>query len=144
MATALHQPEMASPTVFIVDDDDAVRDSLKLLLETYGMSVEDYGSTGDFARHYRPRDCECLILDQHLPGVTGLDFLASAAAAIRTLPVILITGGSDGAMRDRAARLGVSAFLEKPIRDGVLLAAVRQAIASSEGCERASVRRLDG
>ena len=101
-------------TVFVVDDDEAVRDSLKLLLESYGMTVEDYGSTEEFVRHYRPRGRQCLILDQHLPGTTGLDFLASPLGAALGLPVILITGRGDLAIRDRAFALEIAATSASP------------------------------
>jgi FixJ family two-component response regulator len=114
--------------IFIVDDDEAVRDSLKLLLESYGMDVEDYSSTADFSRHYRGGAAACLILDQHLPGSTGLDFLSSTEGVALALPVILLTGRADGAIRARAAQLGVSAFLEKPVTEDVLLAAIRKAL----------------
>lgn len=114
--------------VFIVDDDEAVRDSLKLLLESYGMEVEEFGSTADFARQYRRRPDACLILDQHLPGSTGLDFLSSSEGASLGLPVILLTGRADSALRARAAQLGVRAFLEKPVADDVLLSAIRGAL----------------
>ncbi len=117
-----------SGRIFIVDDDEAVRDSLKLLLESYGMEVEDFGSTAEFARQYRARRGACLILDQHLPGSTGLDFLSSSEGASLALPVILLTGRADSALRARAAQLGVSAFLEKPVADDVLLAAIRRAL----------------
>lgn len=115
-------------TVFIVDDDDAVRDSLKLLLESYGIAVEDYGSTAEFVRHYRPRARQCLVLDQHLPGTTGLDFLASPEGAALGLPVVLVTGRGDNALRSRAAALGVSVYLEKPVVDDALMAAIRAAV----------------
>lgn len=125
---------MPSPTIFIVDDDDAVRDSLKLLLESYDMKVEDFGSAAEFKNSYRPGVCGCLILDQHLPGVTGLDFLSSVGAPLPHLPVILMTGRGDRAIRDRAAQLGVSAYLEKPIGDGILMAAIRHALEQRAGC----------
>lgn len=120
-------------TVFVVDDDDAVRDSLKLLLESYGMVVEDYDSTRAFIRHYRPGDRQCLILDQHLPGTTGLDFLASPESAGLSLPVVLVTGRGDNALRARAAELGVSVYLEKPVVDETLMAAIRTAVDGSAG-----------
>jgi two-component system, LuxR family, response regulator FixJ len=120
-------------TVFIVDDDEAVRDSLKLLLESYGMAVEDYGSTAEFARQYRPRHRQCLILDQHLPGTTGLDFLASPEGAALGLPVVLVTGRGDNALRARAGELGVSVYLEKPVVDDALMAAIRAAVEGSAG-----------
>lgn len=129
-----------SPTIFIVDDDDAVRDSLKLLLESYGMRVEDYGSVVEFAHHYPPDACGCLILDQHLPEITGLDFLASAKGRIGRLPVIMMTACSDATMRNRAVELGVSAYLEKPVDDEVLLPAIRRAMAHAQRCHKVEPR----
>jgi two-component system response regulator FixJ len=117
-----------SATIFIVDDDEAVRDSLKLLLESYGLSVEDYSSTAEFVTNYRPRAPQCLILDQHLPGATGLDFLASRDGAFLTLPVVLMTGRGDETLRARALALGVSAYLEKPVVDDKLMTAIRGAV----------------
>jgi len=125
-------PGCAMPdTIFIVDDDDAVRDSLKLLLESYGLTVEDFSSTAEFVRHYRPGGRQCLVLDQHLPGSTGLDFLASRDGALLHLPVILVTGRGDAALRARAVALGVSSYLEKPVNDDVLLRAIRGAVDGS-------------
>jgi two-component system, LuxR family, response regulator FixJ len=115
-------------TVYLVDDDDAVRDSLKLLLESYGMAVRDYASTEAFVRAYRPQAQACLVLDQHLPGATGLDFLASAAGARLGVPVILVTGRGDAAIRARALDAGVVAYFEKPIDDGALVDAIARAI----------------
>lgn len=125
------QPGMV--TIFIVDDDEAVRDSLKLLLESYGMTVEDYGTTAEFIQHYRPRARQCLILDQHLPGATGLDFLASPEGTALELPVVLVTGRGDNSLRSRAAELGVSVYLEKPVVDDTLMAAIRTALESAAG-----------
>jgi two-component system response regulator FixJ len=121
--------DMDSPTkIFIVEDDDAVRDSLRLLLETYGMTVEDYASVQAFAQRYRPGPRQCLILDQHLPSTTGLDFLASPQGASLKLPVILITGRGDASIRDRAYGMGVHAYLEKPLAEELLLEALKDAI----------------
>lgn len=114
--------------IYILDDDNAVRDSLTLLLESHGFEVENYASADEFVRSCKPRDHACLILDHHLPGVTGLDFLASAEVADLDLPVILITGGADPGIRKRAQELGVVAFFEKPVTEGPLLAAIGGAL----------------
>jgi two-component system, LuxR family, response regulator FixJ len=114
------------PTVkaFVVDDDEAVRDSLKVLLEIHGIEVEDYASTGAFADHYRRPRRGVLILDQHLPSRTGLDFLNSPAGRGLGIPVILITGRGDSALEARAQAAGAAAYLQKPVAEKVLLATV--------------------
>jgi two-component system, LuxR family, response regulator FixJ len=114
--------------VFIVDDDDAVRDALKVLLESYGIAVEDFASAAEFVRRYRPGARQCLILDQHLPQTTGLDFLESPQATALHLPVILLTGRGDRSIRDRAHELGVGAYLEKPVQNHVLLATISRVV----------------
>ena len=114
--------------IFIVDDDDAVRDSLRMLLESYGMDVEDYASAGDFSRHHRPGKGQCLVLDQHLPNLSGLDFLASPEGAGLAMPVILMTGRGDAGIRARAFALGASEYLEKPVSEERLLAAIAKAL----------------
>jgi|SRR5579863_3951584 len=114
--------------IYIVDDDDAVRDSLKLLLESHGMRVLEFGSTDEFSTAYRHFPRSCLILDMHLPVVGGLEFLASERAQGLNLPVVMITGRADDATRERALELGVSAFLEKPVDDLLLFAALRRAL----------------
>jgi two-component system response regulator FixJ len=119
---------LSSPKIFIVDDDDAVRDSLRMLLESYGMEVEDYASARDFARHYRQGNGDCLVLDQHLPSLSGLDFLASSEGARLEMPVILLTGRGDAAIRERAYALGVLEYLDKPVSEERLLTAIAKAV----------------
>jgi two-component system response regulator FixJ len=114
--------------IYVVDDDDAVRDSLRILLESHGMRVSDFGSTGEFIAGYRVHPSACLILDLHLPVVGGLDFLASSAGRALDIPVILITGRGDEATRARAKELGAAAFLEKPIEDGALVEVIAAAL----------------
>lgn len=119
--------DFAEPIVYVVDDDAAVRDALRVLLESYGMMVEDYGSIAEFSREYDPRRRACMILDLHLPGISGLDYLASRPSPCE-LPVIMITGRADAWSRIRAERMGVLAFLEKPFSDEALLANLRAAL----------------
>lgn len=121
------------PKVFVVDDDEAVRDSIKVLLEVHGIEVEEYGSAGEFARHYRRPSRGCVILDQHLPVLTGIDFLNSPAGRRLGVPVILITGRGDAELETRARAAGVADYLQKPIGEGLLIAAVERATAG-QGC----------
>jgi len=114
--------------VFIVDDDEAVRDALKVLLESYGIAVEDFPSAAEFVRHYQLAAGQCLVLDQHLPQTTGLDFLGSSQGAALHVPVILLTGRGDRSIRNRAHELGVAAYLEKPVRDDILLATISRVV----------------
>ena len=113
-----------SYTAFIVDDDEAVRDSLKLLLESHGFEVEAYASTHEFLMAYRSRPCCCLILDQNLVDTTGLEFLSSAEWSELQIPVILMTGKGTEALRSAALRAGASAYFEKPLTGSEFLSAV--------------------
>ena len=121
------------PKVFVVDDDEAVRDSIKVLLEIHGIEVEDYGSAGEFARHYRRPSRGCIILDQHLPVLTGVDFLNSPEGRRLGVPVILITGRGDPELEQRARAAGAAGYLHKPIGEGLLLAAVAR-VTAGQGC----------
>lgn len=118
----------ADEVVFIVDDDEAVRDSLKLLLEAYDCHTEGYSSTREFLYAYRPRERQCLVLDHHLPGETGLEFLESIDGASLRLPVILVSGGGDRGLKERALKAGVIAYFDKPLNNSVLLSTILKAI----------------
>ena len=115
--------------IYLVDDDDAVRDSLSFLLESHGFDVSAFASVADFEDAYKPNGKACLILDHHLPGVSGLEFLASPEGAALHIPVIIITGGADPSISARARALGVTAFLEKPVMETPLLVAIESALA---------------
>jgi FixJ family two-component response regulator len=117
----------APPKVFVVDDDEAVRDSIKVLLEIHGLDVEDFGSTAEFVRHYEKPSCGCLILDHHLPRRTGLDFLDSSEGRELGIPVILITGQGDPSIERRAREAG-AAYLQKPIGQRKLIETVERVI----------------
>lgn len=105
---------MPAPTIQIVDDDDIVRDSLKVLLESRGFAVEDYASGKDFLS-CRNGNAVCVVLDNHMPGMTGLDVLRVLRRAGDTIGVIMITGRWDAATRAQAEALGIVAFLDKPV-----------------------------
>jgi len=115
--------------IFIVDDDDAVRDSLKTLLSTSYDDVREFPSGQEFLDRYRRGERGCLILDLHLPGMDGSEILDRMAAASIRLPTVLITGRVDDDIRARAAQAGVVALLDKPIEFDDLDSAVERALA---------------
>ena len=108
-------------TIYIVDDDEALRDSLKLLLEAYGCQVEDFRSTREFLGAFRRKERQCLLLDYQLPGETGLDFLESVDGAELGVPVILMTAAGDALLRARAAKAGARGYFDKPVDDCALV-----------------------
>jgi two-component system, LuxR family, response regulator FixJ len=116
-------------TVFIVDDDAAVRDSLCILLDAYGLGVEAFDSIAAFKSARPVKRGACLILDQHMPTVTGLEFLGSSDGKNLCMPVILVTAHNDRNIRAQADEAGVFAFLAKPVDAAVLVAAVTSAVA---------------
>ncbi len=119
---------MAEPTVYIVDDDKAVRDSLRWLIESTKLRVRTYDSAQAFLDDCDPAVPGCLLLDVRMPGMTGLELQESLHARGIRLPVIIITGHGDVQMAVRAMRQGAMDFIEKPFNDQVLLERVREAI----------------
>jgi two-component system response regulator FixJ len=111
--------------VCVVDDDNWVCDSLGVLLETYGFGVRTYPSGAAFLTDAARRDASCLIVDQHMPGLGGLDLVAELRRREVALPTILITGRLDAEISHRATDLGVLAILEKPFPAARLVELVR-------------------
>ena len=107
--------------VAIVDDDDAVRDSLQFLLEIAGFHVAAYSSAQQFLNDGKPGDLRCLVVDQHMPDITGLQLVTQLRAQGTALPVALITGSPSLDLIRRARELGITTVLEKPLADDVLL-----------------------
>lgn len=107
--------------VAIIDDDDAVRDSLQFLLEVAGFWVATYYSANQFLAEGNPGQLRCLVVDQHMPEVTGLQFVSQLRTRGDDLPIALITGSPSADLIRRAGELGVSKVLEKPLADDVLL-----------------------
>ncbi|HYM01839.1 MAG TPA: response regulator [Stellaceae bacterium] len=121
---------MRDVAVFLVDDDDAVRDSLKLLFETYGLAVSDFASALQFLR-YGALPCNaCLVLDVHMPHISGLDLVEKLAAEGALPPTVMISGRAEGETIKRAAAAGVFGFLYKPFDSAKLVTMVRQAAMS--------------
>ncbi len=126
-------------TVHIVDDDDAVRRSLRFLLEVAGLSVATYASGAELLRADLSR-AGCVLTDMRMPGTDGLQLQAQLAARGVRLPVILMTGHADVPLAVQALKAGAADFLEKPFKDGELLAAVQAALARDSDAVRAAER----
>jgi FixJ family two-component response regulator len=115
-------------TVFVVDDDDAMRASIEGLLRSVGLKAESFGTAQEFLSRKAAEGPSCLILDVRLPGMSGLDFQRKLADAGIQIPIIFITGYGDIPMTVRAMKSGAVEFLTKPFRDQDLLDAIHQAL----------------
>jgi FixJ family two-component response regulator len=122
-----HQTQ-AQGVVFVIDDDEAVRDALKRLLGSVGLTAETYASASDFLHSRRPDISSCLVLDVRLPGLSGLDFQSELAKQHIHLPIIFLTGHGDVPMSVKAMKAGAVEFLIKPFREQDLLDAVQIAL----------------
>jgi FixJ family two-component response regulator len=116
------------PTVFVIDDDKAVRSAIRNLLESVGMRVETFNSPQDFLKADRKNVPGCLVLDVRLQGISGLDFQKQLAAAKIEIPIIFITGHGDIPMTVQAMKAGAVDFLTKPFRDQDFLDAIQKAV----------------
>ena len=116
------------PTVFVVDDDESMREALRSLFRSVKLKVETFGSTADFLRSKLADVASCLVLDVRLPGISGLDFQAELAKANIHIPIIFMTGHGDIPMSVKAMKAGAIDFLTKPFRDQDMLDAVTGAL----------------
>lgn len=116
------------PVVFVVDDDDSMRQALARLFHSVQLRVEVFASAQEFLGSERPDTPSCLVLDVRLPGLSGLDFQAELAKADIRIPIVFISGHGDIPMSVRAMKAGAIDFLAKPFRDQDLLDAVAAAI----------------
>ena len=114
--------------VYVVDDDESIREALKSLLRSVGMRVETYSSANEFLQRRRPEIPGCLVLDVRLPGLSGLDLQRELADVPGRPPIIFISGHGDIPMTVRAMKAGAIEFLTKPFREQELLEAIGQAI----------------
>jgi len=120
----------ARPTVFVVDADVSVRESLELLIDRSGWQPKAFASAKEFLAHPRvPAPC-CMVLDVALPGLSGLD-LQKLVADRTDMPIIFLTGSGDVAMTVQAMKAGAVEFLTKPFRADVLVSAIREALERS-------------
>src|SRR6266852_3666616 len=122
---------LATPIVFVVDDDISVRESLELLIRSEGWQPETFESAQEFLAHPRALVPSCLVLDVSLPGLNGLELQKRVAVERTDMPIIFITGYGDVPMTVQAMKGGAVEFLTKPFGDDVLLGAIRDAIERS-------------
>jgi two-component system response regulator FixJ len=118
-----------APTVYIVDDDDAVRSALRLLLKSVGLATTPLSSAQEFLATYDLQQPGCLILDVRMPGMSGLELQQQLNLRGAIIPVIFITGHGDIPMAVEAMQQGAFDFLQKPFRDQDLLDRIQRALA---------------
>jgi len=119
--------------VYVVDDDEGIREGLSLLLETTGQQAKLYSSAVEFLDDYHNKIRGCIILDIRMPRMTGLDLQARLNALGATLPIIFITGHGDIPMAVEAMRQGALDFIRKPFREQDLLDRINQALSIDAG-----------
>jgi len=121
-------PPPSSPTVFVVDDDEAVRKAVSRLLRSAGIAMAAFASPGEFLAQYDPATPGCLVLDIAMPGFNGLQLQTTLGEKGSVLPIIFLTGQGDVSKSVQAMKHGAFDFLSKPVKDKDLLTAVRAAI----------------
>lgn len=119
---------MIEPTVFIVDDDPAMRKSLRWLTESVGLKVETFGAAEEFKAAYEPSRPGCLVLDIRMPGISGLELQTQLSEQDIDIPIIIVTGHGEVQSAVRAMKTGAVGFIEKPFSDQDLLDAIHQAL----------------
>jgi len=131
------------PTVFIVDDDEAVRRSLRRLIASAGMAVEDYATAEEYADRCDLSRPGCLVLDVRMPGMSGLELQKMLQQKGMKIPVIIISGHGDVPKAVQAMKGGAVDFIEKPFKGEVLLDRIRQAIELDGQVRRRQARRAE-
>ena len=114
--------------IAVVDDDQSVREALENLISSVGFEVKLFASAEEFLDSDAPLQTDCAILDVRLPGLSGLELQQKLAADGQSLPVIIITAQGDDKTHDEAVAAGAIAFLKKPVKEEVLLAALESAL----------------
>lgn len=120
-----------APTVFIVDDDSGVLNSLAFLMQTIGIPTRTYASAHEFLAHYDPAAAGCLVLDVRMPVMSGLELQQKLHEMGSTLPIIFLTAHGDVPMAVKAVQSGAVAFLQKPFHDQELVDRIQYAMAEN-------------
>ena len=129
------------PTIFVVDDDEPVRDSIGMLLETEDLPYETYADAQSFLDAYEPSRRGCLVLDIRMPGMSGLELQTRLREMHAPLPIVFITGHGDVPMAVEAMKRGAVDFIRKPFRDQELLDRINEALQVEAG-QRAAATDL--
>jgi FixJ family two-component response regulator len=133
----------AGPVVYVVDDDPAMRASLRWLIESVGLQVRTCASAQEFLRTYDGQEAGCLVLDVRMPGMSGLDLQAELTVRGIDIPILIITGYAEVPLAVRAMKAGAFDFIEKPFSDQTLLDRIRAAVAKDEVERRRHAARAD-
>ena len=120
---------MTAATVYIIDDQQAVRDALAEMLRLFGYSVESFPSADDFLQKISAAPTGCIVADVRMPGIDGIELVRELTRRRVALPVVLISGHADVPMAVAAIKAGAEDFIEKPIDDAHLLAAINRCLA---------------
>ena len=120
---------MTDQQIHVIDDDDALRDSVRLFLVNEGLSVKTYGTANEFLAELDGLQSGCVVTDVRMPGMSGMELLTHIAVKGLSLPVIVITGHADVPLAVRAMKQGAIDLLEKPFKAEELIAAVRRGLA---------------
>lgn len=133
----------AQRVVHVIDDDEALRESLAFLLRTAQFDVKSYGSARAFLDSLPDQSLSCIITDVRMPHISGIDLLRRLKELKIAIPVIVITGHGDVALAVEAMKIGAADFFEKPFDDDLLLASVRSALREQEGEKKRYAERAE-
>jgi two-component system response regulator FixJ len=120
-----------SRVISVVDDDEPVRDSMRLLLESCGFTVRDYSSATQFLEDREALKCCCLVLDLHMPGMSGMELAELLRERGADVPTLLITGKGDPGLQERITHASILTTLHKPVREDVLIQWIEEACAAA-------------
>ena len=129
--------------VYVVDDDEAIRDSMQMLITSIGLDCECFANGRAFLASFQPDRHACLVVDIRMPGMSGLDLQAELNQRNVNIPLIFITGHGDVPMAVKAMKAGALDFIQKPFRDQELLDRINLALAQDEHSREADARRKD-
>jgi len=132
---------MTEPVVHVIDDDEAMRESLAFLLDAAGLAARTYACAAEFLQQLDAAQPGVIVTDVRMPEMNGLELVRSLQARQAALPIIMITGHGDVPLAVEAMKAGVADFLEKPFEEESLLAAIRSALASSSQADEDQAER---